>query len=81
MNAADFIAKAEHALRTDQPNLAVLYMRRASEEILADRWKRIGNILIRVTLQTSDFREAIVRSAKDLQEFSETLQTIGRAAR
>lgn len=37
MNAAHHLAAAEHALSTDQPNLAVLHMRRASEYVAEDR--------------------------------------------
>lgn len=37
MTAAQLIARAEAALRTDQPNLATLYMRRAAEYLDAER--------------------------------------------
>ena len=37
MSAAHMIRRAEAALRTEQPNLAALYMRRATEYAVADR--------------------------------------------
>lgn len=37
MSAANMIRRAEAALRTEQPNLAALYMRRATEYAAADR--------------------------------------------
>lgn len=37
MSAAQRIAQAEQALQTGQPNLAMTYMRRASEHVAEDR--------------------------------------------
>lgn len=39
MNAAHHIAAAEAALRTNQPNLAMLHMRRATEYLAEARYK------------------------------------------
>jgi hypothetical protein len=53
MDTGQLVARAEHALRTGQPNLAVLYMRRALSESPEGRaW-----------LAFHDFRAGVIAAA------------------
>lgn len=76
MTAAQLIARAEHALRTDQPNLAALYMRRAAEHLAAER-----------AAIKQDFRKVFIKLgpfsplALFAQDLAEVVNRVGDAMR
>jgi hypothetical protein len=65
----DYIGRAEHAIRTGQPNLAMLYMRRALSESPQGRtW-----------LAWYDFKRAVADFPKHCQPFIAALAAFGFA--
>lgn len=68
MNPSDYISKAIHAIETDQPNLAMLYMKRGIEESR----KRNPNPMI-------DAKYAILAFARAMEEVNKSIEASVRA--
>lgn len=65
MNAAHAIERAEHALRTGQPNLAITYMRRAAVLVAQER-EAARRAILRARLARASPAERIGIAAEEI---------------
>lgn len=86
-NTRDFIERAEHCIRTNQPNLGLLYMENALKHNAIDRiqnktgkpvedfWESMSRILKPVSEAFASIGEGLVKTFKDFaKSYGEALR-------